>query len=117
MNVDRYSNIVKLPKEFDAIRVTTFVPKPSKVDYKRGYFVRYFVQRANDSTAPIYEVKHQSLNKYKGNPFYKVTSLEWRISGEIDAIKHSNSQSVMIASEEMQNIIYYLPNLIQFRKN
>lgn len=117
MDINRYKNIIELPTEYEGVKVTTFVPKPNEVDYKRGYLTRYFVQRTNDQSAPIYEVKRQSLGKYKGNPFYKIVSLDWKIAGEVEDIKYSNSQSLTIASEEMPNIIYQLPNLLQLRKN
>jgi len=117
MDTKRYKKIVDLPMEYDKVRVTTYVPKPSEVDYKKGYVVRYFVQRTNDENAPVYEVKRQSLSNYKGNPFYKITQLDWRITGDREDIKYSNLQSITIASEEMPAIVYQLPNLLQLSKN
>lgn len=64
-----------------------YSPKPTLLDYKKGYIIRYFAKQVNDENAPIIEI---SRGQYKSwtdddsgldNGFYKVTSLKWKISG------------------------------------
>ena len=114
--VDRYNRIVKLPAQFDKIDIMTYIPKPNDLDYKRGYIVRYFVQKANDDSAPIFEIKKQYISTYTNNPFYRISILDWRLTGERSEIKKSNSASVAIACDRMPSINLYLPNFLQFSK-
>ena len=116
MDIDRYKNIVKLKPEFNEISIITHLPTPTENDYKRGYIVRYFVQKANDINSPIYEIKQKAISKLSNNSFYKTTSLDWRLVGSVEDVKKSNSESIRIASERITKIQLYLPNLLQFHK-
>ena len=40
--------------------IRTFIPTPNYIDYRRGYIVRYFIQRVNDKDATIYEINSVS---------------------------------------------------------
>ena len=71
MNLDRYKNIVKLPIQYKAIKIVTYLPTPIEFDYKKGYITRYFLQKANDINSPIYEVKQNAMMKYDSNSFYR----------------------------------------------
>ena len=116
MNSDRYKSIVKLPLQYRPVKIVTYLPVPNEFDYKRGYLVRYFLQKANDFDSPIYEVKQSAMMKYASNSFYTVVSLDWRLVGTKEDIKKSNSMSLKLASVKMPKIALYLPNLIQFIK-
>jgi hypothetical protein len=112
----RYKRIAKIPKEFDNINIVTYVPVLSDLDYSRGYIVRYFIQKANDNNAPIFEIKKQYVSKYRNNPFYRVAILDWMVSGEHADIKRANSASVSLGCKDIPNLYLYLPNLLQFCK-
>lgn len=116
MSLDRYNKIVDLPKDFNQIKIVPYIPSPTDIDYKRGYIVRYFVQKANDINSVIYEIRKKSTAKLSQNSFYNITSLDWRIIGDVDDVKKSNSASVRIASQTIPKIQLYLPNLLQFHK-
>lgn len=116
MNSDRYKSIIKLPLQYRQVKVVTHLPSPTDFDYKRGYMIRYFLQKANDIDSPIYEVKQSAMMKYANNPFYIVVSLDWRLVGTKEEIKQSNSSSIKLASNKMAKIALYLPNLLQFHK-
>ena len=116
MSLDRYNKIVKLPKDFNQIKIVPYIPSPVDVDYKRGYIVRYFVQKSNDTNSVIYEIRKKSTSKLSQNSFYKIVSLDWRIMGNPDDVKKSNSASLRIASQTIPKIQLYLPNLLQFHK-
>ena len=99
MSLDRYVEIKSVPQSFKNVKVNAYIPTPTDADYKKGYLVRYFVQKANDDNSPIFEIKKQALTKFSSNPFYLTTSLDWRLVGTDEKIKNSNSASVKLASE------------------
>lgn len=108
INKDKLSN-------FD-IRIYTDVPTPSKDDYTRGYIVRYFVQKANDTESYVYEVSYESFKEYLNNPLLSTAKLDWRLTGEDGQIKNSNRESIRISSKSIPNLYLYLPNLLQFKQ-
>ena len=117
MKVNRYNqikrkegNLIKIPK------ITTFIPKPNDKDYFKGYIVRYFVQKANDSNSVIYEVSKTNYTKITSSPIYINIKLDWRLTGDPIDIKKSNTESLRIASKTIPKISLYLPNLLQFHK-
>ena len=116
MSIDRYGEIVDLKPEFNEVKIVSYIPTPIDVDYKRGYIIRYFLQKSNDRNGLIFEIKKQSLSKFSDNPFYTLVGLDWRLTGEPDEVKKSNSASIRIASETIPKIQLYLPNLLQFYK-
>jgi hypothetical protein len=116
MDIDRYKNIVNLKSEYNQINITAFIPSPIDDDYRRGYITRYFIQKANDRDGVIYEIKKNTTSKFSNNPFYIITFLDWRLSGDVDEVKKSNRESIRIASAVIPKIQLYLPNLLQFYK-
>jgi hypothetical protein len=117
MDTDRYRDLSKVPNTYLNTKIIAYIPIPSETEYLRGYVVRYFIQKLNDTTAPIYEIKTQAVSKFSANPFYVTVSLDWRITGTREEIKASNSESVRIASNVIPKLQLYLPNLLQFYKH
>jgi hypothetical protein len=116
MDIDRYKDILSTSSDYDLIKVTPILPNPKDVDYSRGYIRRYFIQKVNDTASPIYEIAANKASSYKNGFYYVLTSLDWRISGEVEDVKKSNRESIRIASEDIRRIQLYLPNLLQFHK-
>lgn len=116
MSIDRYNDINKNGNEFRLPNVKAFIPSPTAKNYESGYIVRYFVQKANDISSPIYEISKSSYNKFNDTSFYVVTTLDWRIKGDVDVVKKSNSASIRIAAQIIPKLPLYLPNLLQFHK-
>ena len=116
MKIDRYKNISNLGSEYKKLKTFSHIPKPNNNDYLIGYIVRYFLQKSNYINSPIFEINVNSITKYVNNPFYKTTSLDWRINGTSDEIKKSNAASIKLASADIPKIGLYLPNLLQFHK-
>lgn len=116
MSINRYNDINKNGNQFKLPTLKVFIPSPTKLDYTTGYIVRYFVQKSNDISSPIYEISKNSFTKIDDTPFYSIVVLDWRIKGNsLDVIK-SNSISVQIASEQIPKLPLYLPNLLQFHQ-
>lgn len=116
MSIDRFQSLLKRKIEFNIPKLNQFVPEPTDVDYKRGYIIRYFVQKANDVESPVYEINSTTFNAYGNTAFYTTVSLDWRLTGSDEQIKESNYQSVKLASKTMKAILFYLPNYLQFKE-
>jgi hypothetical protein len=126
-SIKRYNQIVKqTPRD---IKILTFIPSPSDIDYRRGFIKRYFVQKTNDKGSPIYEISKRDINKYKTNPLYTSVDLRWRIKGPKEtqyddegnvsdkAVSESNRVAIRLVADKIPNLKLYLPNLLQFYKN
>jgi hypothetical protein len=109
-----YDNISKGSSEYDNVKIKTFIPKPTDIDYKRGYIDRYFIQKSNDNSSYIFEINSTDYSKFNSNPFYKGVAIKWRISGEVVDVRESNRKSIIYTSKDMKNIGAYLANLLQF---
>jgi len=115
MKTGRYRRINKNLDEFE-FKINTFVPKPSDKDYKKGYITRYFLIRANDINSFIYEISKDSYKKFISSSLVTTISLDWKLTGDINEIKKSNSESIRLASKKIPKISLYLPNLLQYSK-
>lgn len=116
MNPERYKTIANLNTDFDVPNIKQHIPSPTETDYRIGYIVRYFIQKANDINAPIHEVDEYGFTNFQNNPFYVVTVMDWRISGQNDQIRQSNAASIRVASKQIRNLSLYLPYLLQFHQ-
>lgn len=58
--------------------VATHIPTPNDLDYKRGYIARYFTQKVNDSSSPIYEINAHTFTRLQNNPMFVSVSIKWR---------------------------------------
>ena len=112
----KYDEILNNSTEFQLQTIKTYVPTPTENEYKRGYIVRYFIQKRNDKNSPIYEISEDGYTTFSNNFYYNVVSLDWKIVGTDEEIKEANLKSVKFASSKLSNIHMYLPYLLQFKK-
>ena len=115
-NNDNYNNIKKLPSGLEKLKILTYIPKPTNGDYLTGYITRFFIQKANDKSSPIYEIKASFASNIESKVYYTLTSLDWRLTGTSNEIKKSNAASIKLASNDIPKLSLYLPNLLQFHK-
>ena len=115
IKIGRYKKIANNLDKFSS-NIISFVPKPSESDFKKGYITRYFIQKANDSHGLIYEVSKDSYTNFVSNLLFVNVSLDWRITGDDIDIRKSNSESIRLASQKINKLQLYLPNLLQFKK-
>lgn len=109
---DLLRNSGKIPVAKQTMRA--HIPEPTYVDYRKGYIVRYFIQRINDDNALIYEVNETDYLKFSLDPFYNTVNIDWRLTGgNAEVIEESNSKSVKFGSKKMKSLIFYLPNYLQ----
>lgn len=128
MDIKRYKKITNSSMlEFGDVRINTYIPTPIEIDYIRGYVRRYFVRKVNDLNGIIYEVSGNEFTRLQVKPLYIRVSVKWRISGPKEMIMdgdkivdngviNSNRLAIKYASEKMENLSLYLPNLLQFYK-
>lgn len=116
MSKERYDKIIKKDVNFRPVKIKAFRPNPNEFDYKRGYITRYFVQKINDETAPIYEIDENGFDVFGNNTFYQTTSIDWKIIGTDEQIKDANSKSILLGAKKLKALSLYFPNLLQYRK-
>jgi hypothetical protein len=116
MDLNRYNKVANIGSEFREKRISPYIPTPTDLDYQRGYIVRYFIQKANDTQSRITEVDYIGYSKFVENAFYSTVSLDWKIKGTDEEIKECNFKSIKTGVDKIPLIQSYLPNLVQFRK-
>lgn len=127
MSLDRYNRIeTSFQNDRNDIKITTFVPNPTQSDYNNGFIRRYFIQRRNDKSSPIFEVSSREYERMVKKSLYIGVSIKWRISGPIretmidsvldKGVRESNRISISLVNDIMPNLKIYLPNLLQFHE-
>jgi hypothetical protein len=119
INITKYKNLTQDTAQSNGLytsRVSTYVPSPTESDFKRGYIIRYFAQKANDESSYVFEVDKDKYAELVTNPFFVTVKLNWRLTGTVEQIRESNSKSVIFATNELKSISLYLPNKLQFYK-
>jgi hypothetical protein len=108
--------------------IETHIPTPTEEEYKRGWITRYFIQRTNDKTSPIFEVNSNQFSKSISNDLYTAVSIRWRLTGPKETIYDSNGNlkeksvsesnriAIQLVYDRIPNLKLYLPNLLQFYK-
>lgn len=86
--------------------------KPTKEDYKRGFYKRHFVIKANDDSSIPFEINRGHLDT---SPLYKYVSLKWYIKGNKDKVKEQNNNQKKIASKVISNVGKLLPDFQFFK--
>ena len=71
---------------------TPYVLKPKQSDYERGDVKRYFVQKANDTTQPVFEINKEASEEK--NSLYNYTTINWLISGLKSDVDRINSITI-----------------------
>jgi hypothetical protein len=126
MDINKYKGLTSLREKGYDFKIITHVPNPTVSDYQVGYIRRYFIQKRNDKSSPIYEV---SLNEYERivkEPLYIGVNVKWRISGPITemmldsvldkGVRESNRIAIFLVIDKIPNLKIYLPNLLQFHE-
>lgn len=127
MDSNRYKNISKIAvRDYVSPKIRAYIPTLNENDYSNGYIRRYFVQKINDKSSPIYEVSEKEYSRVLTKPLYNGVTVKWRISGPISetftnsvfdkGVKESNRIAISLVSDKMPNLKFYLPNLLQFHK-
>lgn len=126
MDIVEVYDRLKSTRRIEIPSIQAFFPTPDERDYERGYITRYFAQRVKGEQ-PIYEINGDDYVTFNGNIYYKVTSVNWRITGSLTEVREdgmvidmgveaSNRKSILLERDVMPDLRYYLSNLTQFHK-
>lgn len=72
---------------------TSFYPQPNSDDYRRGYLIRYFTKKENDTL--ITEISEEDFNNIVNGTadydvrIYQTTKILWKITGPLNAQRKS----------------------------
>ena len=117
MDIERYKIVATNRRQiFDSKKLSPHIPQPNEMDYKRGYITRYFIQKANDTESPVYELDYLGYRKFFEHPFTTAISLDWKIKGTDEEIKDANLKSIKLHYKKIPKLMIYLPNLLQFKE-
>ena len=115
-----YSKLNTVPPTF--VYAKEFLTAPSDSDYKRGFFVRYFVKRVNDGV--IIEVNRENYESITA-ALYESVDIRWEIAGtknnvysngklQSSGVTEKNTKSIKTAEKVMPGITNKLINPTQF---
>lgn len=71
----------------------SFYPQPTEADYTRGYLIRYFTKKENETL--VTEISEQEYNSIVNGTadydirIYQVTKILWKITGPLNAQRRS----------------------------
>ena len=101
----------------------SFIPAPNSSDYQKGSISRYFTKRVNEKNPSIREINRDTFNSLRDRDgdynftIWRISLLNWKISGDIDEIRRINKNTVTRANINFKGMKQYLRDLTQFAKN
>jgi len=122
--VSTYNKVNKLGKS-NIIRKypKAHFPQLTNEDYKRGYFIRYFLKLKSNKNSIITEVDSIEYSKFSGNSIvtgksmFNSFSLRWKIIGKREDVINGNTRTVDAKELLMPGIRLKLGNRLQFWKD
>ena len=75
---------------------------PTESDYRIGKITRYFTQKANDKTQPVFEINKETFDNQ--NSLYNYTSFIWVISGLKQDVEQENTKTIRGLETELPGI-------------
>jgi len=75
---------------------------PSESDYRIGEITRYFTQKANDKTQPIFEINKETFDNQ--NSLYNYTLFQWKISGLKKDVERDNTRTIRDLEKDYPDI-------------
>jgi len=101
-NQTTFKQYIDIKKPIRTPYPQSFIPKPTDEDYKFGSINRYFVQKSNDKTQPVFEVSKQTFRTK--NNLYDYIKLNWLISGLKTEVGRSNLITTLNADDPFPGI-------------
>ena len=98
-----------LYEQYTAIKSTNrevypviFTPKPTEKNYNFGFIKRYFVKKANDINAQVFEISKADFNK--NLTLYDKTKFNWIISGIKEEVLLGNLKTMGFKEKQFKGI-------------
>ena len=95
----QYTNIKNIDRENYPSNNT---PDITEDDYNTGIIRRYFIQKANDKNALVYEISESDFNK--NLTLYNKTSFNWVISGIKEDVRRQNTITIRNTERNFKGI-------------
>jgi len=78
----------------NALEPTSYQAKPTEDDYRRGYFMRFFVKKINEKgyVKEITEQEYLAINDgtvYYDVSYYQTESVMWKLTGPLNTVRLS----------------------------
>jgi len=86
---EQYTNITSVNRE---VYPSTITPNITDKDYTKRFINRYFIQKANDKNAKVFEISESDFNK--NLTLYNKTSFNWVISGIKEDVRRQNTITI-----------------------
>lgn len=101
-----FGKLSKINLTSTSLQSYTFIP--TQEDIARGYAIRYFVKKTNQTPILIKEVNLDDFNKLKTNSLYIVVSVKYNMI---------NKTTGKFDSTELNNAVLQIPELSSFLSN
>ena len=93
---------------------------PNQV-YITGFVTRYFVEKINDSQSYPIEIDLSQFKKFGksggiDSGLYNVVSMNWKLTGLINAVIAHNQQEIYFASSKVPKIAYGVRNYTEYAR-
>ena len=85
--------------------------KPNDVNYKQGYFTRFFAKKSGDNIP--FEIKKALFDV---DTLYEYTFLDWKLTGDRTKVMEANRQAVLIADKNFRGLKKLITNYIKYYK-
>ena len=106
----------------ELITFTSQIVAPTKADYRKGSFIRYFAE--DKRNGKVIEIGKEKSKLLATKGYIKITSVEWLLNGPADNIERNgyiyegaaskNKKAVEIASRETKNLNLVIKDYSKF---
>jgi len=97
-----YSQYTKIRSSNRENYPSSYKPQLKDSDYSDGSIQRYFIQKANDKNALVYEISESDFNK--NLTLYNKTSFNWVISGIKEDVRRQNTITIRNTERNFKGI-------------
>jgi len=108
-----YSQYTKIRSSNRENYPSSYKPQLKDSDYSDGSIQRYFIQKANDKNALVYEISESDFNK--NLTLYNKTSFNWVISGIKEDVRRQNTITIRNTERNFKGINKILTPLQHWR--
>jgi len=108
-----YSQYTKIRSSNRENYPSSYKPQLKDSDYSDGSIQRYFIQKANDKNAKVFEISESDFNK--NLTLYNKTSFNWVISGIKEDVRRQNTITIRNTERNFKGINKILTPLQHWR--
>jgi len=113
LNKSNYGQYYELISSHREIYPSKFKLELTDKDYDAKSIIRYFIQKANDKNALVYEISESDFNK--NLTLYNKTSFNWVISGIKEDVRRQNTITIRNTERNFKGINKILTPLQHWR--